>query len=514
MDITNKNEKEDIQSNNLEMGLFESFESVEENKNKLKTNENINSPQLIQDILHLSSHSTQNGYQLQNNLIRSLYSFNDSITTILDDDFSEDNINFNPRIIFLKKKNKLNMMNFPQINSDNDFLLKKINQYNDLKQKISEFKSLENKDKENNNNEEEKEEENKEEYRLKLFLTNHPLINLFKDEIDILKLKDQIQNQYLKRMKDNTNYKPGPENPHLINLLEEELSENEEENDEENDIASEPSGIVLEEGEELHDSIDNIDEPIQNLLPQNNENQNNIDNLNNLAQNIEHHDQILLNDNNNQAQPNNENNINEPIEIIQNPNIALIQPIEPDPPLEPNEPLQPLEPIEPVAPIEHQQNMELVQPIEPIEHIEQNQQMEQIEPEQPIVANQILNSPPPNVLVSPIELNEFMQDFELLPPFQPVEPIQQLEPLQPSQLNPPSPLFIPSSQSLENNEINQEQTNLSAQNNNINNQIEQNNNNNNNGENMQNINIVQPNENENNEINEEPVIEENKENNE
>ena len=39
-------------------------------------------------------------------------------------------------------------------------------------------------------------------------------------KIPIFLLKDQIQNQYLKRMKDNTNYKPGPENPHLINLLE------------------------------------------------------------------------------------------------------------------------------------------------------------------------------------------------------------------------------------------------------------------------------------------------------
>ena len=161
MDIPNPNEKEDIQlNNNLELNIFDNFESTEKNQKELKNFENINSPKLIQDILHLSSHSLQNGFELQNNLIRSLYSFNDTITTIMDDDFSEDNINFNPSIIFLKKRNKLNMMNFPQINSDNNFLLNKINQYNDLKQKISELKSLENKknEKENNNNEEEKEE--------------------------------------------------------------------------------------------------------------------------------------------------------------------------------------------------------------------------------------------------------------------------------------------------------------------------------------------------------------------
>ena len=151
---------------------------VKEEKNEFINFQNINSPQLIQDILHLSSHSTQNGFQHQNNLIKSLYSFNDSILPILDDDFSEDDINFNPRIIFLKKKNKLNMMNFAQINSRNTSLLKKINQYNDLQQKISDFKSLENKEKEINDD---NQEENKKELNLKLFLVNHPLINLFKD---------------------------------------------------------------------------------------------------------------------------------------------------------------------------------------------------------------------------------------------------------------------------------------------------------------------------------------------
>ena len=134
-----------------EMNEVNDLKEEDKNKNIVKEEknfQNINSPQLIQDILHLSSHSTQNGFQHQNNLIKSLYSFNDSILPILDDNFSEDDINFNPRIIFLKKRNKLNMMNFAQINSRNNSLLKKINQYNDLKQKISDFKSMENKEKE------------------------------------------------------------------------------------------------------------------------------------------------------------------------------------------------------------------------------------------------------------------------------------------------------------------------------------------------------------------------------
>ena len=82
------------------------------------------------------------------------------------------------------------MMNFSQINSGNNSLLKEINKYSDLKQKVSDFKSLENQEKEDNND---NKEDNKKELNLKLFLVNHPLINLFKDEIDIIKLKDEIK---------------------------------------------------------------------------------------------------------------------------------------------------------------------------------------------------------------------------------------------------------------------------------------------------------------------------------
>ena len=102
--------------------------------------ENINSPQLIQDILHLSTNSTKNGFQLQNNMIKSLYSFNNSILSILDSNID----NFNPEIYFLQKKHKIHNMDFNINNIRNSFLLNKIEQYNDLKQKISEYKNNKN----------------------------------------------------------------------------------------------------------------------------------------------------------------------------------------------------------------------------------------------------------------------------------------------------------------------------------------------------------------------------------
>ena len=93
MDIQENENKPEILpiKDNLELDINENI--IKEEKLEPKIIENIKSPQLIQDILHLSSHSTQNDYQHQNNLIKSLYSFNDSIIPILDDDFIEDKIN-------------------------------------------------------------------------------------------------------------------------------------------------------------------------------------------------------------------------------------------------------------------------------------------------------------------------------------------------------------------------------------------------------------------------------------
>ena len=349
---------------------------VKEEKNEFINFQNINSPQLIQDILHLSSHSTQNGFQHQNNLIKSLYSFNDSILPILEGDFSEDDINFNPRIIFLKKRNKLNMMNFVQINTGNNFLLKKINQYNDLKQKISDFKSLENKEKKINDD---NQEENKKELNLKLFLVNHPLINLFKDEIDIIKLKDEIKNEYVKGMKDNTNYKPGPPNPHLINILEQNVSvseENENENNDESEILSINSGEGSEQLEvdmyDDHQEEEDEDHGIE-IVP----------NPNNQAQVNENHENIDENQNiqQEQEQPNLPNNINNEIQINIEYPLNEIQPIQPPQHLAPMQPPQPL-PLVPLFPQIEQ--LEQEQPPQPLPPVPLFPKIEQLEPEQPV----------------------------------------------------------------------------------------------------------------------------------
>jgi len=337
---------------------------VKEEKNEFINFQNINFPQLIQDILHLSSHSTQNGFQHQNNLIKSLYSFNDSILPILDDNFSEDDINFNPRIIFLKKRNKLNMMNFAQINTGNNFLLKKINQYNDLKQKISDFKSLENKEKEINDD---NQENNKKELNLKLFLVNHPLINLFKDEIDIIKLKDEIKNEYVKGMKDNTNYKPGPPNPHLINILEQNVSvseenENENENNDESQILSINSGEGSEQIEvDMYDDHQEEEEDEDHGIEI-------VPNPNNQAQVNENHENIDENQNiqQEQEQQNLPNNINNEIQINIEYPLNEIQPIQPPQHLAPMQPPQPL----PQVPLFPQiEQLEPEQPVHPLEQL-------------------------------------------------------------------------------------------------------------------------------------------------
>ena len=283
--------------------LFEKDNIVEDiNQNEIKEKKiehknfhNVNSPQLIQDILHLSSHSTQNAFEHQNNLIKSIYSFNDCISPIIDNDFNEGNLIFNPKIVFLKKRNKLNMMNFGQINLENNCLIEKIKQYNDLKQKISEYKLIKNnetKEKENNDNPEENIKDNKKELNLTLFLVNHPLINLFKEEIDIEQMKNYIQKEFLKRKKDNTSYKPGPPNPHLINILEQEISQNEE-NESDINISLESvshhshSSEALEAGEvELNDEHQEEDEHeileiMENANNQIQVNENNNNNINN-----------------------------------------------------------------------------------------------------------------------------------------------------------------------------------------------------------------------------------------
>lgn len=318
--------KENIESEIINVKIIKQDKSKQNNKEK------INSPQLIQQILKLSTQSIQNDYYHQNKLIKSLYSFNDSILPIIQDDFNNNiNTNYNPRIHFLSQKNKLSCMNFEQTNKNNNFLLNKIEQYNDLKQTISKFKSN---NKENNGN------DNEQDLNLKLFLINHPLINLFKDEIDILEIKKEIEKEYQKKMKDNSDYKPSPLlNPHMINIIEPNDSE------------------IIELSENSNEEEESLEEPSGS------------------------HDHSYL-----EIQP------NEPL-----PPIEPMQPNEPIPPIEPIhtifhpihiEPIQlfdfPGLPIHPIEPIDLEQN--------------ENNNNEPINEQN----NQIQINPPPNLIEPPI----------------------------------------------------------------------------------------------------------------
>ena len=345
---------------------------IKQDKSKQKNYENINSPQLIQQILKLSTQSIQNDYYHQNKLIKSLYSFNDSILPIIETDFNDNNnTTYNPRIQFLSQKNKLSCMNFGQINKNNNYLLNKLEQYNDLKQKISDYKlknNQENNEKENIDKNEEKD------LNIKLFLVNHPLINLFKDEIDLIKIKKEIEKEYQKKMKDNSDYKPNPLlNPHLINIQEPVDPLNEDEIFEESENSNEEGSL-----EESSGSHENSYLEIQPIEP------------------IQH---------------------NEPIE-----------------PIQPNEPIEPIEPDEPIPLFQHLPQIQDVPnipeylPFEPIEHInlgqnennnnevhnnlniiniepinEQNNQL-QINPPQNIIAHPMVQiiPPLPNIANPPI----------------------------------------------------------------------------------------------------------------
>ena len=186
--------------------------------------ENINSPKIIQEILQISTSSNQIGLQLENNIIKSLSSFNEIVLSIIDNDDKDINeYNFNPFVLSQNKRNNLYNLNFEEINFNNDFLNKQMNQYNELKQKLKEYKELKNnkeikeklsdeKIEENNNenkakDEEKKNELNKDIINKKLFLVGHPLNSLFEDEINFKDIKNEIENEYLNKMKDNTNYK-------------------------------------------------------------------------------------------------------------------------------------------------------------------------------------------------------------------------------------------------------------------------------------------------------------------
>lgn len=298
---------------------------VENLKLKKEIFENINSPKIIQEILQLSTKSEKVGLQLENNIIKSLLSFNRILLPILDDEYSEINENsFNPYIISQNKRNTLYKLNFEENNFNNDFLNQKVYQYNELRQKIKEFKELKNneeiKEKLNEEKSKEKRKENElkiEEINKKLFLVGHPLINLFEDEINIKEIKNEIEKEYLNNMKDNTNYKYTipQQNNNLFGLA---LNQNaivdddeEDENNDADDISishdhssgnqddasgsgSNASNISVEfYGENLNVNVNNNENiaPNQNIVEINENNIENIDNQieegNNLNNNIE-----------------------------------------------------------------------------------------------------------------------------------------------------------------------------------------------------------------------------------
>ena len=294
--------------------------------------ENINSPQIIQDILHLSTESSQIELELQNNTVKSLLSINQNLLPILDNDFNEDN--FNPFILSQNKRKDLYRLNFEQINITNNILKEKIEQYNELKQKINEF----NKNNKNINNdklnleenkkcEKELENQKKEEIIKKLYLINHPFISLFEEKININELKNEIKNEYLNKMKDNTNYKYlSPQNNNLLglpnflnyeNLIGEEFEnidddDNDDNDDNEDNEDNEDNAInddsEVEENNDLPEpilppfaQIHGPVLPIEHIANQENENNNNNNNDNNNNDN---------NDNNNDNGNNNDNNDN------------------------------------------------------------------------------------------------------------------------------------------------------------------------------------------------------------
>ena len=316
--------------------------------------ENINSPQIIQDILRLSTESSQIEMELQNNTIKSLLSINENLLPILDNDFNDDD-NFNPFILSQKKRKDLYRLNFEQINFTNNFLKEKLELYNELKQKINEYNknkddnkneinydklNLENLEK-NKKNEKDIENQKKEEMNKKLFLIKHPFISLFEEKININELKNEIKNEYLNKMKDNTNYKYlppqinnllnlPPQNNNLLNLPlllnDENIVDDEYDNDDDNDDDNEDNEeneVVVEEdseNEEDNDQPEPILPPLIHIqgpvLPIAYANQGNLNNSNNDNNNDNGNDNGNNNDNNNDNNNENNNNNNDNNENI------------------------------------------------------------------------------------------------------------------------------------------------------------------------------------------------------
>lgn len=307
-------EKEHIE----EKGKGEEKKLSEELMKNKELFENINSPSMIQDILHLSKESSQINLQMENNIVNSLSSINQILLPILENENEESN--FNPLILIQNKKKDLYRLQFEPINITNNILKEKIKEYNNLNLKIKEYNNKKNKeidDKLNSdkyNNQKDLENIKKEEINLKLFLVNHPLISLFKNKININEIKEELKSEYLNKMQDNTQYKYSPPTQiGLQMLLNNQLY---------NDLESENE---LNEDEDEEGTLDNGENVIGNSANDENENQNISehfsDNSENSQMSIENEIHENNNNNNNLHAPNLEGNfeeVNENIEHIQN----------------------------------------------------------------------------------------------------------------------------------------------------------------------------------------------------
>ena len=103
----------------------------EKEKTENNINEDINSPQLIQQMLHFDNlNKNTKKTQILNNTIKNLTSLNNIILQVLDNN-NEDN-NINPYIEFSKQKNNIYKLNF----DDNNYKQKELNniieQYKEL----------------------------------------------------------------------------------------------------------------------------------------------------------------------------------------------------------------------------------------------------------------------------------------------------------------------------------------------------------------------------------------------
>jgi hypothetical protein len=260
----------------------------------------VNSPKLIQEILHLSARMPEDR-TTENNIIKSLYSVNEKILPILqsgsniDDDI--DVTNFNPYLQEKMRKNNLLKLNFKEISIDNNYLNTKLKQYKDLEKIISDY--IKDSQSQTENFEQKK-----------MFLIKHPLISLFKEKIDLKKIEEDLYNEYQNKMKDNTKYKY----QEILNLQNDNHLNNNDNNDndyQDNSIIESYSNNSNEEDQEEEEyNFDNSDdnsnmslEPIDNHIINANAEQNHNDNNDNNNANNENN-----NNNNNDTNNNNNNN--------------------------------------------------------------------------------------------------------------------------------------------------------------------------------------------------------------